>query len=66
MTKNYLVEGMTCEHCGAAVEAEIDGVPGTRGVEVDPESGTVAVTGEGFQDGDIVTAVEEAGCTVRA
>lgn len=66
MIKNYLVEGMTCEHCGAAVEAKIDEVPGTQGVEADPESGTIAVTGEGFQDGDIVTAVEEAGYALRA
>lgn len=66
MTKNYIVEGLTCEHCQTSVEEGIGEVPGTQGVEIDPESGRVAVTGEGFTDEDIIAAVAEAGYTVRA
>lgn len=65
MTKNYLVEGMTCEHCVASVEEEITEVDGTQGVDVDLASGTVAVTGEGFSDEAIVAAIEEAGYQVK-
>lgn len=65
MTKNYIVEGMTCEHCKTSVEEEIAEVAGTQGVEVDLDSGNVAVTGEGFSDDDIASAVQEAGYAVK-
>ncbi len=65
MTKNYIVEGMTCEHCTASVEEEISEVAGTQGVNVDLETGRVSVTGEGFTDEDIIGAVLEAGYTVK-
>lgn len=65
MTKNYIVEGMTCEHCTASVEEEISEVAGTQGVDVDLETGRVSVTGEGFTDEDIIGAVLEAGYTVK-
>lgn len=64
-TKNYSVEGMTCEHCVASVEEEVAEVLGTQGVEVDLETGRVTITGEGFSDGDIIAAVERAGYKVR-
>src|SRR5699024_1434891 len=47
-TKNYSVEGMTCEHCVASVQEEVAEVAGTQGVEVELESGRLVVTGEGF------------------
>ncbi|QGU08606.1 Copper chaperone CopZ [Corynebacterium occultum] len=65
MTKNYVVEGMTCEHCISAVTDEITEVKGTQGVDVDLATGNVAVTGEGFSDEAIVAAVAEAGYKVR-
>ena len=65
MTKNYIVEGMTCEHCTSSVEEEISAVAGTQGVDVDLETGRVAVTGEGFTDEDIIGAVLEAGYSVK-
>ncbi|AGF73680.1 heavy-metal-associated domain-containing protein [Corynebacterium halotolerans] len=65
MTKNYIVEGMTCDHCKASVEEEISEVMGTQGVDVDLESGRVTVTGEGFSDDDIIAAVKEAGYAVK-
>lgn len=65
MTKNYIVKGMTCEHCKTSVEEEVSEVQGTQGVEVDLDSGNIAVTGEGFSDEDIAAAVREAGYTVE-
>ncbi len=65
MTKNYIVEGMTCEHCTSSVEEEISEVAGTQGVDVDLKTGRVAVTGEGFTDEDIIGAVLEAGYSVK-
>lgn len=65
MTKNYIVEGMTCEHCVASVTEEINEVVGTQGVEVDLETGCVTVTGEDFTDSDIEAAVKEAGFEIK-
>lgn len=66
MTKNYFVEGMTCEHCVASVTEEISEVVGTQGVDVDLESGRVTVTGEDFSDSDIEAAIKEAGYELKA
>lgn len=65
MTKTYVVEGMTCEHCVKAVTEEVSAIPGTPDVQVDLASGRVAVTGEHFSDADVQAAVEEAGYTIR-
>lgn len=65
MTKNYFVEGMTCEHCVASVTEEISEVSGTQGVEVDLETGRVTVTGEDFTDSEIAAAVKEAGFDIK-
>lgn len=64
-TKNYSVEGMTCEHCVASVQEEVAEVLGTQGVEVELESGRLVVTGEGFSDDAIATAVERAGYKIQ-
>lgn len=64
-TKNYSVEGMTCEHCVASVQEEVAEVPGTQGVEVELESGRLVVTGEGFSDEAIAAAVERAGYKIQ-
>lgn len=58
----YTVTGMTCEHCAAAVSAEVTRVPGVTGVEVDVPAGRVTVTsGEPVSDTAVREAVEEAG-----
>ena len=74
-TKNYSVEGMTCEHCVASVQEEVAEVAGTQGVEVELESGRLVVTGAqtdacirstlhgGFTRGYDVTLVTDAHTT---
>lgn len=65
-TKNYAVEGMTCEHCVNSIQEEVTEVAGTQGVEVELESGRVTVTGEGFSDDAIIEAIERAGYEVTS
>ena len=62
----YAVEGMSCGHCVAAVGEEVGAVPGVGAVDVDLEAGRVTVRGEGFADGAVLAAVEEAGYEGRA
>ena len=59
-TRQYLVEGMTCAHCRLSVVEEVAEVAGVTGVDVDLESGRMAVTGAGFADDDVRAAVDEA------
>ncbi|ANE05107.1 heavy-metal-associated domain-containing protein [Corynebacterium crudilactis] len=65
-TKNYHVEGLTCENGVASVEDEISIIAGTQGVDIDLETGRVAVTGEGFTDDQIIEAVQNAGYKVTS
>jgi copper chaperone CopZ len=39
------VEGMSCQHCVAAVTKAVESVPGVEGANVDLASGMVSVTG---------------------
>jgi copper chaperone len=59
--KTWLVTGMTCGHCVAAVTAEVSAVPGVTDVQVDLATGRVVVTGEGVSDDAVRAAVDEAG-----
>ncbi len=69
MTEKTLnVEGMSCGHCKAAVEGELNRLPGVQRAEADIEKGTVEVSyDEGaVSTGDLEGAIEEAGYTVAA
>ena len=57
----YAVPGMHCDHCVAAVEQELSGVPGVESVEVDLESKLVVVTGDALEDEALRAAIDEAG-----
>jgi copper ion binding protein len=57
----YVVPGMHCAHCVAAVEEEVSAVPGVESVTVDLETKRVDVTGEALDDAAIRAAIEEAG-----
>jgi copper ion binding protein len=58
----YEVRGMTCEHCVAAVRAELCRLHGVQQVEVDLASGRVMVSSDAALDPtEVRAAVEEAG-----
>jgi copper chaperone len=61
----YRVEGMTCGHCVAAVQAEVGALPGVEDVEVSlvPDGlSTVAVTSQSPLDvAQVREAIDEAG-----
>lgn len=62
----FNVEGMSCGHCKAAVESELNKLSGVERSNADFENGTVEVRydEERVTTGDIKNAVEEAGYTV--
>jgi copper ion binding protein len=62
--KEFTVQGMTCNHCVLSVTEEVSEVDGVDSVDVDLETGRLAVTGEGFTDEAVRAAVEEAGYEV--
>ncbi|MFC9464873.1 heavy-metal-associated domain-containing protein [Streptomyces coelicoflavus] len=62
----YLVTGMTCEHCAASVTEEVSEVSGVTDVHVDVSAGSVAVDGTGLDDASLRAAIEEAGYQVTA
>jgi copper chaperone len=62
--REYAVESMTCGHCVMSVTEEVEQVPGVTGVDVDLDTGRVAVRGDGFSDKAIRDAVHEAGYEV--
>ena len=57
----YVVPGMHCAHCVAAVEDEVSAVPGVESVEVDLVTKRVDVAGAPLDDAAIRAAIEEAG-----
>lgn len=62
MQTTYRVEGMTCQHCVAAVREEIGALPGVESVDVDLETGNVVVGSDAALDSEAVAAaVDEAG-----
>ena len=60
-TKTYSVPGMHCDHCKRAVTAELEGVAGVEGVDVDLETKLVTVTGPSLDGDQLRTAIDEAG-----
>ena len=60
-TRTYTVEGMSCEHCRAAVRAKVREIDGVESVEVELESGRLEVGGRSLSDEDVAAAVEGAG-----
>jgi copper chaperone len=59
--QHYLVTGMTCEHCSAAITREVSRVPGADEVAVDLAAGTVSVRGRDLDDVLLRAAIAEAG-----
>jgi copper chaperone len=57
----YMVTGMTCEHCVAAVGEEVGAIPGVSDVNVELASGAMVVSGSDLDSDAVRVAVEEAG-----
>jgi copper chaperone len=64
--QRFNVMGMTCQHCVAAVGAEVGALPGVSAVDVDLASGAVLVSGSELDSEAIRLAVEEAGYSLAA
>ncbi len=64
--KTFNVPDMSCGHCKAAVEGELNKLPGVERASADVQKGTVEVSyDEGAVSiGDLEGAIEEAGYTV--
>lgn len=61
-TTSVQVQGMTCEHCVAAVRGEIGKLDGVSDVTVDLESGAVTIDSAAPLDAEALrAAVDEAG-----
>jgi copper chaperone len=60
----YSVPGVSCDHCRAAITAEVEQVPGVTGVDVDLAAKRVSVAGERLDDAAIRAAIDEAGYDV--
>jgi copper chaperone len=66
--KTFNVPDMSCGHCKAAVEGELNKLSGVKEANADIEKGTVEVS---YDEGTVTTedlkgAIEEAGYTVAA
>ena len=66
--KTFNVPDMSCGHCKAAVEGELNKLSGVKDANADIERGTVEVS---YDEGTVTTedlkgAIEEAGYTVAA
>ena len=58
----YVVTGMTCEHCVASVSEEVGEIAGVTSVRVDLSTGGVTVTSERpLTRAEVEAAVDEAG-----
>jgi copper chaperone CopZ len=65
-TSEYLVSGMSCAHCEAAVRSEVAQIPGVDGVDVSAETGRLLVTSSVTVDAAAVLgAIDEAGYTAE-
>ena len=66
--KTLSVEGMSCGHCKAAVEGELNKLSGVESSSADVEKGTVVVRYDEAQvrPEQLEGAIEEAGYTVVA
>ena len=60
-TLEYTVDGMSCDHCKAAVTDEVLAVHGVTEVEVDLAAKRVLVHGEDLDDAAVRAAIDDAG-----
>ncbi|HEV7753347.1 MAG TPA: cation transporter [Baekduia sp.] len=61
--RQYVVEGMTCEHCTVSVAEEVGEIAGVQDLAVDLRTGRLTVVGD-VSDDAVRAAVDEAGYRV--
>lgn len=61
MQTTYSVPGVSCGHCGSAISSEVAKVAGISAVDVDLTHKLVNVTGSGFNDAAVRSAIDDAG-----
>jgi copper ion binding protein len=62
-TRTFSVPGISCDHCKAAIEGEVNTLDGVERVEVDVATKTVTVAGDAGDDA-VTAAIDEAGYEV--
>jgi copper chaperone CopZ len=65
MTREFEISGMSCDHCVAAVQKSVAGVSGVESAVVSLADEWLTVTGHGFRDEDVESAVADAGYSAR-
>jgi copper chaperone len=55
---------MSCDHCRVAIAGEVSQVAGVSAVDVDLAALRVTVTGDGFEDAAVRSAIDDAGYDV--
>jgi copper chaperone len=63
---SYVVPGMSCSHCKAAITEEVTNLAGVAAVDVDLDSKRVTVRGSALDDTSIREAIGEAGYEAAA
>jgi copper chaperone len=62
--REYVVEGMTCDHCVLSVSEEVSEVAGVEQVDLELASRRLVVRGERVSDDAVRAAVADAGYEV--
>jgi copper chaperone CopZ len=64
-TRIYFVPGVHCEHCRAAIAAEVGALAGVESVAVDLDAKRVTITGGALDDEALRAAIDEAGYDIE-
>lgn len=62
----YSVPGVSCGHCVSAISGEVGDVAGVSAVDVDLDTKTVTIHGDGLDDAVLRAAIEAAGYDVAS
>lgn len=61
-TTDYIVTGMTCEHCVASIRRELGEVPGIENIDLSLADGALSISSAApLDDQAVFAAVKEAG-----
>lgn len=62
ITENFIIEGMSCGHCEAAVTEEMQKLAGVSDIQVSASAGTLSFASDGtVAEADVIAAIDEAG-----